>query len=105
MEMFRQPRSDYRPTRRKNAVPVRLIADGEDIAATLMDISRDGAKLHTPFAILPGTAVELKINAVSVPALVQWFNAENVGLRFLERLGRDTLITLEAREDDGGDLD
>ena len=102
--MYRQPRGDYRPTRRKNSVPVGLFVDGEVVTATLLDISRDGAKLDVPFAILPGTAVELRIDKSVIPALVQWFKDQRVGLRFLDRLERDLLISLEGRDDAHGIL-
>ncbi|NNL19601.1 MAG: PilZ domain-containing protein, partial [Boseongicola sp.] len=49
---------------------VRLIVDGENVAATLLDISRDGAKLSVPYAVLPGSAVELLLESASIPALV-----------------------------------
>ena len=100
MKMFREPQDDYRPTRRENSVPVRLVADGEETPATLLDISRDGAKVQVPFAILPGTAVALRIEDDEVTALVQWCDIPHAGLRFLERLERDVLILLEGRESD-----
>lgn len=99
MKTFRQTSDDYRPTRRKNRVAVRLLVDGEDVAATLLDISRDGAKLEVPYAILAGSAVELRFEATKVPALVQWFRDHHIGLRFLDRLERDALVSLEGRDD------
>ena len=104
MKMFKEERDDYRPMRRENSVPVCLIADGEEASVTLLDISRDGAKVQVPFAILPGTAVALRINAAEVTALVQWCDIPNAGLRFLERLERDVLIALEGRESDENDI-
>ena len=99
MKTFRQTIYDYRPTRRKNCVTVRLSVDGEDVAATLLDISRDGAKLNVPYAVLPGSAVTLHLGGADVPALVQWSRDQKVGLRFLDRLERDVLVALEGRDD------
>ena len=98
MKAFRQDTDDYRPTRRKNRVDVRLFVDGEDVGATLLDISRDGAKLRLPYAILPGSAVELRFEGAKIPALVQWFEDQCAGLRFLDRLERDVLVLLEGDE-------
>lgn len=97
MKTLRQTDDDYRPTRRKNRVSVRLFVDGENVAATLLDISRDGAKLDVPYAILPGSAVELRFDNTTVPALIQWALDHRVGLRFLDRLERDVLVALEGR--------
>ena len=99
MKAFRQTDDEYRPTRRKNCVDVRLFVDGEDVAATLLDISRDGAKLAVPYAVLPGSAVALRLDAADVPALVQWSRDQKVGLRFLDRLEREVLAALEGRDD------
>ncbi|SMX24841.1 PilZ domain-containing protein [Boseongicola aestuarii] len=99
MKAFRQTNDDYRPTRRKVCVTVRLFVDGEDVAATLLYISRDGAKLKVPYAVLPGSAVALHLHGANVPALVQWSHDQRVGLRFLDRLERDVLVALEGRDD------
>ena len=99
MKTLRQNNDDYRAARRENSVPVHLIVDGEKVAATLLDISRDGAKLALPYAVLPGSAVELRFEATVVPALVQWFRDQNAGLRFLDRLERDVLVALEGGDD------
>ncbi|NNJ67394.1 MAG: PilZ domain-containing protein [Boseongicola sp.] len=99
MQVFRQSNGNYRPTRRQNAVPVFVVVDGDEVAATLVDISRDGAKLRVPYAVLPGTAVELRVSSTVIPALVQWFEERHAGLRFLDRLEREVLLALEGRGD------
>ena len=95
MQMIRRPPGDYRPSRRSSCVSARLLVDGEDLGVLLLDISRDGAKVSVPFAVLPGTAVSLALKDAVVPALVQWSKDRVAGLRFLDRLGRKTLVDLE----------
>jgi len=100
MEMIRRPPGDYRPSRRTICAAAVLVADGEDLPVEVLDISRDGAKVCLPFAILPGTAVELRVANATIPALIQWCKKEAAGLRFLDRLEHDVLVALEAGGDD-----
>jgi len=88
----------YRPTRQQTNLEATLIADGEAMQATIIDISRDGAKLNVPFPILAGTAVRLHLAAKEIKALVHWCRDGHAGLRFLDRLDRVTLKMIEVSD-------
>ena len=85
----------YRPNRQEARYKATLRADGEAIPATVVDISRDGAKLAVPYPILAGTAVQLKLGRTHAKALVHWCRDGHAGVRFLDRLDRNTLLRLE----------
>ena len=86
----------YRPNRRQTRYDVTLNAEGEAIRTAILDISRDGAKIAVPYPLLVGTAVQLKLGKTTAKALVHWCENDRAGLRFLERLDRNTLLTIEA---------
>ena len=98
MDIPRRPPGAYRASRRLISMSAHLYVDGEVLDVMLLDVSRDGAKITVPFAILPGTAVALQVQATGVPALVQWCRDHAAGLRFLERLDRATLSFLEGHD-------
>ncbi len=85
----------YRPNRQQTRYGVTLNAEGEAIRATLLDISRDGAKLTVPYPILVGTAVRLKLGKATAKALVHWCENNRAGIRFLDRLDRETFLKIE----------
>ena len=87
---------NYRPKRHATSVEARLLADGEDLTAVLLDVSRDGAKLSVPYPLLAGTAVRLRVGKSDTKALVHWSRKGQAGLRFIDRLDPATLIALEA---------
>ena len=87
---------NYRPNRQQTKLEATLLVDGEAMQATIIDISRDGAKLNVPFPILAGTAVRLQLAAKEIKALVHWCRDGHAGLRFLDRLDRDLLVKIEA---------
>lgn len=90
---------DYRPNRRATRAGATLVVEDMILHTTVMDISRDGARLSVPGWIAPGTAVYLRVGAASVPALIHWMRAGHAGVRFYDRLDRETLISLEASDD------
>ena len=90
---------DYRPNRRPTRVGATLVVDDLILQTTVVDISRDGARLNLPGWIAPGTAVYVRVGAASVPALVHWMEDGHAGVRFFDRLDRDTLVALEAADD------
>ncbi len=85
----------YRPNRQNTQYDVTLNAEGEAISATVLDISRDGARIAVPYPLLVGTAVELRLENTKTKALVHWCENNNVGVRFLDRLDRNTLLEIE----------
>lgn len=90
---------DYRPNRRETQVTVRLTVDDLLLETSLLDISRDGAKIACPEHLLPGTAVRLWIDGVEVKALVHWSRKGHAGLRFFDRLDSATLLMVEKAGD------
>ena len=101
MDIPRRPPGTYRPSRREIDVAGSLFVDGDLVGVRLLDISRDGAKLSLSYPILAGTAVELRVHGARIPALVQWHRELRAGVRFLDRMERETLALLEeAGEDD-----
>ena len=86
----------YRPNRQKTRYDVTLSAEGEAIRVTILDISRDGAKISVPYPILVGTAVQLKLGKTTTKALIHWCENNKAGIRFLDRLDRETLLLIEA---------
>ena len=90
---------DYRPSRRETHVGVRLIVDDLLLETSVLDISRDGAKIACPDHLLPGTAVRLWIDDIEVKALVHWSRKGHAGLRFFDRLDSATLLMLEKAGD------
>lgn len=86
----------YRPSRQATRYDVTLKAEGEVIRATIRNISRDGAKVSVQYPLLAGTAVYLKVGAKTFKALVHWCRDGNAGLRFFDRLDRDTMVKIEA---------
>ena len=90
---------EYRPNRRPTRVLATLAVDDIILEATIVDISRDGARLSLPGWIAPGTAVYLRVGSSSVPALIHWMDKGHAGLRFYDRLDGDTLMALETAED------
>jgi hypothetical protein len=86
----------YRPNRQKTKLDVTLSAEGEAVRVTILDISRDGAKIAVPYPILVGTAVQLKLGKTTTKALIHWCENNRVGIRFLDRLDRETLLLIEA---------
>lgn len=90
----------YRPNRRTTRVDAVLDAEGETLATTLLDISRDGARITLPYRLLPGTAVRLRFRNRIAKALVVWFRDGEAGLKFLDRLDRETLVAIETATDD-----
>ncbi|MGI9390074.1 MAG: PilZ domain-containing protein [Boseongicola sp.] len=85
----------YRPNRVQTKQKVLLFVEGEAIPATIIDISRDGAKLKVPYSILEGTAVRLQLGPKDTKALVHWCHDGRAGVRFLDRLDRNTLTKVE----------
>ena len=90
---------DYRPSRRPTRVGATIVIDDMILQTVVVDISRDGARLSLPGWIAPGTAVYLKVRDASVPALVHWMSDGHAGVRFYDRLDRETLIALETADD------
>ena len=90
---------DYRPNRRETHMSATLMVDDLLLETTLLDISRDGAKVKLPADLAPGTAVTIRIDDVSVKALVHWSKAGEAGLRFFDRLDVATLLTVEQAGD------
>ena len=88
----------YRPNRQQTQHDVTLNAEGEAIGATVLDISRDGAKLAVPYPLLVGTAVQLKLGKATAKAVVHWCENNNIGIRFLDRLDRDTFLMIESTD-------
>ncbi len=86
----------YRPNRVQTNLEATLIVEGEATRATIVDISRDGAKLSVPYPILEGTAVRLQLGRKETKALVHWCRDGHAGVRFLDRLDRNTLVMIEA---------
>ena len=86
----------YRPNRTKTDVIAILSAEGERTPTRVLDISRDGARIDVPHAFVRGTAVTLSVDGARMPALVAWSANDQAGLRFLDRLDRDTLVQLES---------
>ena len=89
----------YRPSRRETRIRARMAVDDIILEATLLDISRDGARIEAPEHLLPGTAVSLTIEGADVPALVHWSRKGQAGLRFLDRLDVATLREVEQAAD------
>jgi hypothetical protein len=85
----------YRANRTKTDVIALLSAEGEREPVQIVDISRDGAKVTTPYPYQSGTATHLIIDGARLAALIQWSSDGFAGLRFLDRLDRDTLIHIE----------
>ena len=85
----------YRPNRIQARHRVKLYAEGEAMQATIIDISRDGAKLGVPYPILEGTAVRLQLGPKDTKALVHWYLDGCAGVRFLDRLALKTLTEIE----------
>ncbi|MGI9394404.1 MAG: PilZ domain-containing protein [Boseongicola sp.] len=85
----------YRPNRVQTNIEATLFVEGEATQATIVDISRDGAKLCVPYPILEGTAVRLQLGRKETKALVHWYRNGRAGIRFLDRLDRKTLIMIE----------
>ena len=85
----------YRPNRAKAFAFARLEVEGEAVGVTLVDISRDGAKLRAPYPLLPGTALRLTVGEATISGLVAWYARGFLGVRFLERFDPDTLLALE----------
>ena len=86
----------YRPNRLQTQLDVTLSAEGEAIRVTILDISRDGAKIAVPYPLLVGTAVQLKLEKTTTKALIHWCENNKAGIRFLDRLDRETLLVIEA---------
>ena len=86
----------YRPNRVQTNLEATLIVEGEATRATIVDISRDGAKLRVPYPILEGTAVRIHLGRKESKALVHWCHNGHAGVRFLDRLDRNTLMMIEA---------
>lgn len=89
----------YRPERRKTHARALIVLDDALLEARVRDISRDGAKLDVPGWIEAGTAIYFRVGAASLPALVHWMRDGQAGIRFFERLDRETLIALERAAD------
>jgi len=90
----------YGANRRKTRVAATLVADGFDIPAVIVDCSARGVKLKLACPVAPGTAVRLAFLEAEENAIVHWWRAGHAGLRFLDRLDRDTLFTLETAADE-----
>ncbi|MGI9394621.1 MAG: PilZ domain-containing protein [Boseongicola sp.] len=89
----------YRPNRIQTKQKAMLLVEGEAMHATIIDISRDGAKLKVPYSILEGTAVRLRLGPNDTKALVHWCHDGRAGIRFFDRLDRNTLTMIEYSED------
>jgi hypothetical protein len=86
----------YRPNRKQATLEATLFVEGEKMQVTIIDISRDGAKVSVPYPVLAGTAVRLQLPGQETKALVHWCRGGHAGLRFLDRLDRNLMIRIEA---------
>ncbi len=89
----------YRAARRATRVAALLIVDDVILKVTVVDISRDGARVMLPGSVAPGTPVHLQLGVSSTPALVHWTDKGAAGLRFYGRLDGATLAAIEAADD------
>lgn len=90
----------HSPNRRRTRVEALLDAEGQRLHAVVLDVSYAGMKLSVPADLEPGTPVTVEFLGERIPAIVHWSRSRFAGLHLLERLGRDTLVTLETAHDD-----
>ena len=90
----------HSPNRRRTKLAARLHLDERVIETTILDVSYEGMKILTEDELPQGTAVTVEIDEERVPAIVHWWKDGRAGLHLLERLERETLLTLETADDD-----
>ena len=90
----------HSPNRRRTHVAALLHMDGTVERVVIRDVSYEGMKITVPEAIAPGTAVTVVVAGEQIPAIVHWSKTGFAGLHLLQRLERDTLVTLETADDD-----
>lgn len=73
-----------------------VIDDAPALPATILDLSRSGAKLTLPTDVHlpPGTSLTLHVNGMALAATVKWHNTNFAGLRFDLPLSQAQLATL-----------
>ncbi len=90
----------YRPTRRATSYAATILSEDQVFGSKLLDVSRDGARATIPCALLPGSAVRVRIAESDIPAIVHWCGKGLTGLRFLDRLDAATLRRIESARDE-----
>lgn len=88
-------RPGYRPMRHKANAGAEIVSDAGIARVELKDISRDGAKITPGMWLARGSAVTLRIDGETLPAVVHWAREDAAGIRFLDRPDPKTLIRLE----------
>jgi len=90
----------FSPNRRKTKVAARLLLDGIEVEALVVDVSYDGMKVATGRDIEPGSAVTVAVLGARIPAIVHWSRDGFSGLHLIDRLDGATLRALETAHDD-----
>ena len=65
--------------------------------ATLLDVSKTGARARTAVPLFVGQEVWLKINPVDVFGTVAWIDSHECGILFENALGDDEVAAIQAR--------
>ena len=95
------PRIGAAGRRREIRIPVNLLATlcspVREQACLIADLSRGGACCRAPASPPVGSAVDLKLDTLQVPAVVCWSNGGRIGLRFLKPLRASDILIQSSR--------
>lgn len=64
--------------------PIRVMCNGAQLRAHLLDLSATGALIHSTALLEPGAAIVVELGSWSRAARVEWRRDDKAGIRFVQ---------------------